>query len=246
MRIGQRKRAVLFDVGNTLLHVDYAHVADVLRAEGHAVDAGAVRVAEYVAKAALDRALAPDAVPEPSVQGLLWRRPDGRPSYFATLIASLGIPDARVLAALATLEADNRARSLWRVVESDTADVLAELRARGFALAVISNSDGRIEADLVAAGLGPHFACVLDSTVVGMEKPDPRIFALALSRLGVPADEAVYVGDVYAIDVLGARRAGIEGILVDPLGRYQAPPDCPRIRTLSELLPLLPRTATPG
>ena len=239
MRIRPGKRAVLFDAGNTLLHVDYGHVAAVLRARGHAVEPGAVQAAEYASKAALDRALAPDAVPEPSVQRLLWRRPDGRPSYFATLIANLGIADEDVLPALAALEADNRARSLWRIVEPGTEEVLVELGRRGLALGVISNSDGRIEADLLEAGLGTHFACVLDSSVVGVEKPDPAIFALALSRLALPAEDAVYVGDVYAIDVLGARRAGIEAVLMDPLSLYDAPHDCPRIRTLADLLTLL-------
>jgi putative hydrolase of the HAD superfamily len=239
VRIRPGKRAVLFDAGNTLLHVDYGHVAGVLRAHGHAVEPSAVQAAEYAAKAALDRALAPDTVPEPSVQRLLWRRPDGRPSYFATLIANLGIAEADVLPALAVLEADNRVRSLWRVVEPGTEDVLVELRRRGLVLGVISNSDGRIEADLSAAGLAGHFTIVLDSSVVGVEKPDPAIFALALSRLALPPEDTVYVGDVYAIDVLGARGAGIEGVLMDPLGCYEAPNDCPRIRTLAELLPLL-------
>lgn len=239
MRLGPGKRAVIFDVGNTLLHVDYVHVAGVLRALGHAVEPDAVRGAEYAAKAALDRALAPDVVPEPSVQALLWRQPDGRPSYFATMIAALGVAAPAVLPALAALEADNRVRSLWRVVEPGTAAVLAELRRRGLTLAVISNSDGRIEADLIASGLGEHFAFVLDSAVVGVEKPDAAIFTMALARLGVAPEAAVYIGDVYAIDVLGARRAGIEAVLMDPLGRYDAPPDCPRIRTLADLLPLL-------
>ena len=239
MRLAAGKRAVIFDVGNTLLHVDYAHVAGVLRAQGHAVEPEAIRAAEYAAKAALDRALAPDVVPEPSVQSLLWRLPDGRPSYFATMLAALGLPEPTVLPALAVLEADNRAKSLWRVVEPGTAEVLAALRGRGLTLAVISNSDGRIESDLVAAGLAPHFAFVLDSSVVGIEKPDVRIFELALTRLGIPPSDAAYVGDVYAIDVLGARRAGIEAVLMDPLARYDAPGDCPRIHKLADLLALL-------
>jgi putative hydrolase of the HAD superfamily len=239
VRLAAGKRAVIFDVGNTLLHVDYAHVARVLGAQGHAVAPEAIRAAEYAAKAALDRALAPDVVPEPSVQSMLWRLPDGRPSYFATMLAALGIPEAAVLPALAALEADNRAKSLWRVVEPGTADILAELRRRGLTLAVISNSDGRIEADLVAAGLATHFAFVLDSSVVGIEKPDVRIFELALARLQLPPTDAAYVGDVYAIDVLGARRAGIEAILMDPLARYDAPDDCPRISKLVDLLALL-------
>ena len=173
------------------------------------------------------------------MQSLLWRLPDGRPSYFATMLAALGLPQPAVLPTLAALEADNRAKSLWRVVEPGTADVLAELRRRGLTLAVISNSDGRIESDLITAGLAPHFAFVLDSSVVGIEKPDVRIFELALTRLALPASAAAYVGDVYAIDVLGARRAGIEAVLMDPLARYEAPQDCPRIHKLADLLTLL-------
>jgi len=239
VRLAAGKRALIFDVGNTLLHVDYAHVATVLRAHGHGVEPDAIRAAEYAAKAELDRALAPDVVPGPNVQSLLWRLPDGRPSYFATLLAALGVPEADVLPALAALEADNRAKSLWRVVQPGTTDVLTELRHRGFILAVISNSDGRIESDLRAAGLAPYFAFVLDSSVVGIEKPDVRIFEMALARLALPPSAAAYVGDVYAIDVLGARRAGIEAVLMDPLARYDAPQDCPRIHKLADLLAML-------
>src|SRR5438876_561774 len=60
----------------------------------------------------------------------------------------------------------------------------------------------------------------LDSQVVGIEKPDPRIFHLALDRLGVRPEEALFAGDIYAIDMVGARAAGIEGKLMDIMDLY--------------------------
>ncbi|MBI4517913.1 MAG: HAD-IA family hydrolase [Deltaproteobacteria bacterium] len=237
--------AVLFDAGNTLAHLDYAFIAEVLAEHGQRVSPEDLRLAEYGAKAAIDRQLAPEMAPPGSIEGLLW--PDeeaARPSYFATVLHCLGIASAQAKPILAALRAHNQASCLWRVVEPDTAQVLAALRARGFTLAVISNSDGRIEADLERYGLRAHFAAVIDSHVVGLEKPDPAIFKLALERIGVRAEAALYVGDVYGIDIAGARRAGLRAVLMDPLDRYPGRLDCPRICRLAQLLELLPQQAS--
>jgi putative hydrolase of the HAD superfamily len=83
-------------------------------------------------------------------------------------------------------------------------------------------------------GLREHFDFVIDSTLVGMEKPDPRIFRMGLERLGVAPEEAVYVGDIYEIDVVGARAAGMAAVLVDPLNRW-TDLDCDRIAAIHEL-----------
>src|SRR5262249_54106431 len=156
-----------------------------------------------------------------------------RPSYFETVLRELGVPAEEVGPLLALLHEHNRASSLWRIVEPDTAEVLDALRARGLTLAVVSNADGRVEADLVRCGLGSRFATIVDSHLVGVEKPDPEIFALALRRLGAAADAALYVGDILAVDVLGARRAGLDAVLLDPLDRYPEPGDCRRIGRLA-------------
>jgi putative hydrolase of the HAD superfamily len=101
---------------------------------------------------------------------------------------------------------------------------------------VVSNSDGRVEEALVAAGLRDCFDVVLDSALVGVEKPDPAIFRAALAALGVAPDEALYVGDLYDVDVVGARAAGMEAVLLVPDAAGPGPgPDCRRISSLAVL-----------
>ena len=232
-------RTVLFDAGNTLLHLDHAFVAAVLAEHAHPVTAAQVRLAEYAARAAIDRALAPAARSRP--EALVW--PDGahgRPSYFGVALADLGVPAALAEPMIAALRDHHQATNLWRVVEPDTVAVLTTLRERGYTLGVVSNADGRVADDLERAGLRGLFVTVIDSHVVGVEKPDPRIFALALAEVGAAPASALYVGDVFGIDVQGARAAGLDAILIDALGCYPGDVDCRRIARLADLLPILP------
>jgi putative hydrolase of the HAD superfamily len=101
-------------------------------------------------------------------------------------------------------------------------------------MAVVSNANGTVEALLGRLELSPFFDAVLDSAVEGVEKPDPRLFLLALERLGALPGEAVHVGDLYSVDVLGARAAGIRPILLDEADLYPDA-DCPRVRSLADL-----------
>jgi putative hydrolase of the HAD superfamily len=114
-----------------------------------------------------------------------------------------------------------------------TRDALDRLRAAGLRLGVVSNSDGRVEEALEAAGLRDRFDVVLDSALVGVEKPDPAIFRAALAALGVAPAEALYVGDLYEVDVVGARAAGMQAAL---LATGEAPgADCRRFESLVAL-----------
>jgi putative hydrolase of the HAD superfamily len=128
----------------------------------------------------------------------------------------------------------HRERHLWSSVAEHSAVALARLQAAGIRLGVVSNSDGRVEQALEAAGLRRYFDVVIDSALVGLEKPDPRIFQAALERLGVEPDEALYVGDLYPIDILGARAAGIDAIL---LGHgHEADPSCRWVNSIDDLV----------
>jgi FMN phosphatase YigB (HAD superfamily) len=90
---------------------------------------------------------------------------------------------------------------------------------------VISNSNGSVRLALERAGLAGELDFVIDSSVVGVAKPDPRIFGLGLLAAGARAGETVYVGDSYFADVVGARRAGLGAVLFDP-GRLWGDRDC--------------------
>jgi HAD superfamily hydrolase (TIGR01509 family) len=99
---------------------------------------------------------------------------------------------------------------------------------------VVSNSDGRVEEALEAAGLRAYFDVVVDSTRAGVEKPDPAIFLAALDELGVPPSEALYVGDLYDVDVIGANAAGIPAVLLVAPGAV-VPAGCAAVGSLGAL-----------
>lgn len=118
---------------------------------------------------------------------------------------------------------------------------LAELRARGYGLGLVTNrlNVERFHELLEEVGLLGQFDMALASGEVGIHKPDPGIFAVALDRMSVRAEETLYVGDNYWADVVGAQRAGLTPVLLDP---YQLFPeaDCLILDSISDLLEQLP------
>lgn len=202
-------RAVLFDAGNTLIFLDYPRLAEgVGRAVGMALTADALESRAAEAAAALERGTGTDR--------------ERAAAYLEALLLLAGVPHASLDDARTELYRLHRERNLWSGLQPGTADALARLRAAGLLLGVVSNSDGRVDAALADAGLREYFQVVVDSTLAGVEKPDPRIFRAALEPLGVPAGEALYVGDIYEVDVVGARAAGMDVVLVDPRGIHAA------------------------
>ena len=137
-------------------------------------------------------------------------------AYLEALFRLGGVPAERMREVRDCLSELHRERHLWCSVQERTHEALERLRAAGLRLGVVSNSDGRVEEALEAAGLRDYFDVVVDSGVLGIEKPDPRIFQAALDALGVAPEEALYVGDLFEVDVVGARAAGIEAVLLAP------------------------------
>lgn len=215
-------RAVLFDAGNTLLFLDFDRMARAV----------ADRLGLPVTGAGL-RARADEAA-------LALERQEGRDRerasrYLGLLFSLAGVPDDRMHEVRHVLYELHHERHLWGAVDPATSASLDRLAAAGYRLGVVSNSDGRVEEALVAVGLRRHFDVVVDSQLVGVEKPDPAIFTPALDALGLPAAEALYVGDLYEIDVVGARRAGLDAVLLDPAGRHAHRADVASFRSIGAL-----------
>jgi putative hydrolase of the HAD superfamily len=127
-----------------------------------------------------------------------------------------------------------RSLELWSAVLPGVPEALERLRAAGVRLVVVSNADGTVEEGLTRAGLRPHLHAVVDSQVVGFEKPDPRIFQHALGLFDSDPERTLHVGDFYAADVVGARAAGVHALLLDPHGDW-GETDCAIARDVPEL-----------
>jgi putative hydrolase of the HAD superfamily len=207
--VSTRTRAVLFDAGHTLLEFDAPRFTAVLRERGHPVSRAAVTDDERRARARLDAELAAQPTRE--------RKGTGR--YLHYLLANLGIDDDAERAAVAEWRRSfNVPIGMCHQADPQAADALRRLRDAGLVTGVISNSNGSVRAALERAGLIALLDFVIDSTVVGIAKPDPRIFELGVKEANVRASEAVYVGDSYHVDVVGSRAAGMTAVLFDPGG----------------------------
>ena len=211
-----RLDALFLDAGNTLVGMDLELVCERLAVHGITATPAAVERAEAGARPALSRLLATGRSSEAR---------DSFVRHVRNTLAALELDTVRarepaaldaVALAVAHELKDAGTRRLWSRILPGVPQALADLRAAGVKLAVVSNSDGTIESGLVAAGLRAHLDAVLDSRLIGFEKPDARIFSAALAAVGVPPERTAHLGDLYAVDVLGARRAGIHGVLIDP------------------------------
>jgi putative hydrolase of the HAD superfamily len=121
------------------------------------------------------------------------------------------------------------------VLFDDVAPALSDLKSRGLTLGLISNVEKDMTATLNELGLPSWLDIVVTSQDSGFNKPQPEIFQEALRQARVQPSEALYVGDQYQVDVIGANRAGMKGVLLDRGGYYEEITDCPRIRSLTEL-----------
>lgn len=151
----------------------------------------------------------------------------------------------RILLQEAGIEADDRLISgllgkmkqfeLKQVLFDDVLPALTELEKRGLILGLISNVDQDISALLDKLGLTPWLQVVVTSLDTGYNKPSPEIFYEAARRVGVQPAEAIYVGDQYEIDVIGANKAGMKGILIDRGNFFNEIADCPRLQNLVQI-----------
>jgi putative hydrolase of the HAD superfamily len=209
--------AVVFDAGGTLVRLDYEWMAATVTQSGTAIDAAAMRRAEVQGRRRYDASRPTGGTHD----GPLGGAGDVR-AYFGGTLEAAGVPADQVASRVETFLAREQSSGLWsRAMEGARAaiDGVAEM---GLRRAVVSNSDGRAEWHLRHSGVHEGIEFVVDSKLVGVEKPDPAIFRIALDRLGVAADRALYVGDIRSVDEQGSRAAGMHFVLIDPWNDYGA------------------------
>jgi putative hydrolase of the HAD superfamily len=222
-------QTVFLDAGGVLVNPNWARVSHALSRHGVTVSAEALGMAEPQAKKQLDTG-ATIQVTNDAQRG--W-------TYFNLVLAAAGVTlSAATDAALADLHTYHKEFNLWETVLDEVRPALAALRARGFCLVVVSNSNGTLHQLFARLDLTRSVDAVFDSCDEGVEKPDPRFFRLALDRVGADAATTVHVGDLFHVDVVGARAAGIEPVLLDVADLYRDA-DCRRIRSLGALVDVL-------
>jgi len=113
-------------------------------------------------------------------------------------------------------------------------EMLASLRARGYLVGVLTNRPSAVDAYLSQMGVAEHCDLILSAGQVGVWKPDRRIFEAAVNALGIRTEQTLYVGDNYYADVVGARRAGLYPVLVDPEAVF-SPMQCLSIPKVTDL-----------
>jgi HAD superfamily hydrolase (TIGR01549 family) len=210
-------RFIFFDVGNTLLFPNRAKMLDSLPRDRHP-SLEQWQILERRTKQEFDLGMQSGRVDH----GFWW-------TFHTYLLEQLG--EDTTLRDVLVEKTQNSAN--WDQVPLGTRDSLDRLR-RNFRIAVISNADGGIERVLTRCGIADCFESITDSGIVGVEKPRAEIFEAALASMKARAEDSLYVGDVYSVDYVGARNAGMDAILFDVAGAYRDR-DLPRVESLEQL-----------
>ncbi|MET0789914.1 MAG: HAD-IA family hydrolase [Polyangiaceae bacterium] len=210
-------RAVSFDFGQTLAELDHEFLARRVLTFGAELDAEAARAGTVAAWHAYGTA-------KSLGHARAWQL------MMVELLRAGGVHKARGGAdpdypeKIASLLWDAQpTQNLWRKPIAGIFELVAELKARGVPVGIISNSEGRLAELVEELGYTALFPVIVDSGRLGIDKPDARIFQHAAGLLGVPLAELVHVGDAWEADVLGARAAGAEAVWFSPTDERALP-----------------------
>ena len=217
---------VFLDAGGVLLYPNWWRVSEALARHGVTISPEALMHADPRARRELDDLKVIGGTTDAS-RGWL---------FFDLVLSHAGTArSAATAAALDELHAYHRTSNLWEYVPPHVVPALEALRARGLRLVVVSNANGTLLAHIERLGMTGRFDSIFDSHDEGVEKPDPRFFEIALARSGARKETTIHVGDLYYVDVIGARSAGLRGVLLDE-ANLRPDADCPRVMSLDELV----------
>jgi putative hydrolase of the HAD superfamily len=211
------RRVIFFDVGNTLLFPNRTKMLAPISSDRHPT-LEQWQALERRTKREFDQGMLGGRVDH----GFWW-------TFHTYLLQDLG-EDTGIREVLV----ENTQKSAnWDQILPGTREALDRI-SRKFRIAVISNADGGIERVLSRCGIADCFESITDSGIVGVEKPRAEIFEAALSAMNANAHESLYVGDMYSVDYVGARNAGMEAVLLDVSGSYRGR-GLPRVESLAQL-----------
>jgi HAD superfamily hydrolase (TIGR01549 family) len=212
-------RYIFFDVGNTLLFPNRDRILAPLPSDRRPT------LAQWQAVERKTKIVFDEAMRHDHIDYSFWA------AFHTQLLKEHGFPaDDQLIEALAL---NTRHSANWNQILPGTIEALKRIGS-AYKISVISNSDGKIDAVLRLCGIADCFLSITDSGIVGREKPDRLIFETALRTMKADAAESLYVGDVYSIDYVGARNAGMQAVLFDVAGTYRDR-DLPRVESLVEL-----------
>jgi HAD superfamily hydrolase (TIGR01509 family) len=227
---------LFLDAGGVLVFPNWRRVSETLGAHGVDVSPDRLAAAEPHAKRAIDEGAHIGSTTDAQRAWL----------YMDLVFERAGVsPSAEVDDAVRELAAYHAEHNLWEHVPEDVVPALERLRAAVPKLVVVSNANGVLHRMFDRVGLTRFFDVICDSCVEKVEKPDPRYFRLALERSGSRAESTVMVGDLYHVDVVGARNAGLDAILLDPAGLYEGV-DCERVPSMTALADTIARRLLPA
>ena len=208
-------KTIFLDVGNTLISMDFDWVKEELRGLGVMCEVDDLRRAEAAARPVVSAALEKFKSTEDRKTTILYIR-----SIIRGLNPVSSMTDEEhdeiIGALLKVIQGPGQIERLWSWVLPGVIEALEILKNIGLRLVVVSNSNGTVERILTNLKLRHYFDKILDSHLVGFEKPDPRLFYHALEISGSDPERTIHIGDLYHVDVIGAWSAGLHAILLDP------------------------------
>jgi len=214
-------RVIFFDVGNTLLFPNRAQMLAPL-ARNHHLTLEQWQALERRTKSEFDRDMQAGRVG----QGF-WLR------FHRHLLGQIDEHADSSDGVLQELVRKTHDTANWDQILPGTREALDRIAAK-WRIAVISNADGKIDQALARCGISDCFESITDSGIVGFEKPRPEIFEVALRTMNARAADSLYVGDVYSVDYVGARNAGMQAVLFDVAGAYRERTE-PRVESMEQL-----------